>query len=140
MLQFTKQVDYGLQLIVALVKAKKNEPLSLRKFSKDSNISFLFLQRIARALRQAGIVEADKGAYGGYFLKLNPSKIKIKDIIEAVDGKYGVSNCFKDYICPKKNTCEARKIFCIINNDFIKYLSEHTLHDFTKNYETASKV
>lgn len=133
MLQFTKQVDYGLQLVMTLNHLNKKELLSLREFSKDSKISFLFLQRIARKLRQAKIIDAVKGAQGGYYLLANLQKIKLKNLVEAIEGEYAVSNCLKKNChCEKENNCTSRPIFKAVNEQLIDYLNKVVLADFIK--------
>ena len=131
MLQFTKEVDYGLQLVITLAKGSRGDLLSLRTFSKDSEISFLFLQRIAKKLKDAGIVEATKGAQGGYMLKKNPLKISLKEIIEALEGDYAIIHCLRDKNrCKHEKTCESKKVFKKINSHLVDYLEKTKLADF----------
>ncbi len=131
MLQFTKEVDYGLQLVIALAKSEQGELLSLRTFSKDSGISFLFLQRIAKKLKDANIIEAVKGAQGGYILKKNPLKISLKEIVEALEGEYAIVNCLrKKCQCQHEQNCSSVKIFKKINEQLISYLNKTMLADF----------
>ncbi|MFH1947544.1 MAG: Rrf2 family transcriptional regulator [Candidatus Magasanikbacteria bacterium] len=131
MLQFTKEVDYGLQLVITLAKLDNKELLSLRNFSKDTGISFLFLQRIAKKLKDADIIEATKGAQGGYLLKKNPLKISLKEIIEALEGGYAIINCLRGHCgCKREKTCESRKVFKKINSHLVDYLEKTRLADF----------
>jgi len=133
MLQFNKEVDYGLQLILALMELKPSELLSLRKFSKDSHISFLFLQRIAKKLREANMIEAVKGAHGGYNLIVKPKKLTIKDVIEAIEGEYAVANCLKSLChCPKEKTCRSQQVFKVINQHLIEYLDSLSIYDISR--------
>lgn len=131
MLQFTKEVDYGLQLVITLSKLDNKELLSLRNFSKDTGISFLFLQRIAKKLKDANIIEATKGAQGGYTLKKNPLKVSLKEIIEALEGDYAIIHCLRGKCgCKREKTCESRKVFKKINNHLVDYLEKMKLSDF----------
>ncbi|MBD3311756.1 MAG: Rrf2 family transcriptional regulator [Candidatus Magasanikbacteria bacterium] len=131
MFHFSKEVDYTFQLTIALAKLDSGEYLSLRKFSQESNISFLFLQKIARSLRKSGIIGSLRGAHGGYFLKRKPENITLKEIIEIIDGPSGVVGCLrKGGFCPNKNTCTARNVFKYVNNKFINSISEKKLAEF----------
>ena len=132
MLQFTKEVDYGIQFIFALSSLKKEELLSLRNFSKDTKISFLFLQRIAKKLREAGLVESTKGACGGYRLAIDYKNITVKEIVEALEGEYAVANCLKSNCgckCDHADTCCSKKVFKAVNDKLKKYLKELKLSD-----------
>ena len=89
----TRQTDYALQLILALRRATAEKPLSLKHFAKDSSISFLILQKVARALRQWHIVAACKGRDGGYYLKKPVAEITVREVMEAVEGLLATAGC-----------------------------------------------
>lgn len=132
MLQFTKETDYGIQLLLALSKLKNGQVLSLRKFSAANSISFLFLQKVVRKLREAGLVKSSKGARGGYNLKKSLNKISLKEAVEAVDGECAVSNCLRqepDCRCVKENNCGVKRVFCEVNEHFNSYLKKVKLSD-----------
>ena len=130
MLQFTKEIDYSIQFISALKKLKEKELLSLHNFSKQEKISFLFLQRIVKKLREAGLVESTKGACGGYKLAIDYKDINVKQIIEALEGEYAVIDCLKENCqCKKTGKCFSQKVFKKINNQLIKYLKDLKLKD-----------
>jgi len=138
MLQFTKEVDYGIQLISALAKLDKGQLLSLHKFTDDANISFLFLQRIAKKLRMAGLIMSVKGAQGGYKLNKDFKKINVKEIVEALEGECAVSNCLKTGCgcgcgCNRADTCCSKKIFKAINDKLMKFMEEMKVSEVIGN-------
>lgn len=133
MLQFNKELDYAIQLLLHLLNLKKRELLSLRKFSEGSKISFLFLQRIAKKLRAAKIIEAVKGAHGGYYLAVDPKKITLKNVIEAVEGDYALTGCLKAGChCVREKECLAKPVFKNINQQMISYLNSQSLASLQK--------
>jgi|SRR3989339_211826 len=132
MLQFTKEADYGLQLVLALTKMSPGQLLSLKKFSQDSNISFLFLQRIAKKLREAGIIRANKGARGGYGLSPDWPEFSLRQVMESVEGSCAIMDCLRPGCACKrchKETCVARKIFGEINQRWLALLSQMKLKE-----------
>lgn len=130
MIKISKQTDYALQFLIELSNLEKNELLGLRMFSTKSSISFLFLQKIARAMRKADLIIAEKGKNGGYKLKKPISKISLNDVIEAVEGPYGPTDCSKlNGICKRSSKCTIKKGMSKINADLIKYLKKITLEN-----------
>jgi len=129
MLQITKQVDYGIQLLLAVNPCKHSDPISLRKFAFERNISFLFLQKIAGKLKKAGIIGAVKGSKGGYFLAKDESLITIKSVIEALEGKKEITECIdKQYIpCPLIEHCKSKKPLAKLQDEIAEVLSRYTL-------------
>jgi Rrf2 family protein len=133
MIKISKQTDYAFQLILELSKLDKNAILSLKKFSIKSNISFLFLQKIAKSLREAGIIKSIKGQGGGYMLNKDIEKISIKEVIEAVDGSCGMVECVKeDSCCGKKDCCSIKDGMSKISTQMEKILENTSVASIIK--------
>lgn len=130
MIKISKQIDYAFQLIAELAKLKNNVSLSLKKFSLNSSISFLFLQKIAKLLREAGIIRSIKGKNGGYMLIKPAEKISVKEVIEAVEGSYSAVNCVSRVKrCEKNKQCNMKSGFQIINKQIIEYFEKLKITD-----------
>lgn len=130
MIKISKQADYAFQLIVELAKLEKNASLSLKKFSLQSNISFLFLQKIAKSLREANIIRSIKGKNGGYMLIKSPAKISIKEVIESVEGPYSTVDCAGSAKGCKRNAkCRLKPGFKRINKQINEYFKNLKVSD-----------
>ena len=129
MIKISKQTDYALQFLIELSKLKKGELLGLRKFSNKSSISFLFLQKIAKSLKTAGLIEAMQGKSGGYYLNKSIKRISLKEVIEAVGGQYGVADCSKDCNCDHTKTCNLKEGLDKVNKQVIKYIDSLKISD-----------
>lgn len=92
MFNLKRETDYAVQLIQFLY-GKKVKFSSLREFSKKSGISFWFLQKIARKLNLAGIIEAEQGVKGGYKLSAPAKELNLYKIFEAIEGKPFLTPC-----------------------------------------------
>lgn len=131
MLKMSKQVDYGLQFLTALESTSKDHTLSLRTFSKENSISFLFLQKIAGSLKKAGIVGSVQGAGGGYYLTKNIAKLTVRDVIEAVEGPYALALCQKESgACTKEHDCSIKEPLSKMRDDIATYLEGVSVKDF----------
>ncbi len=104
--------------------------MSLNKISKNTKISFLFLQKIARKLRLAGLIEAHQGVEGGYRLKIESKKISLKKIIEATEGKCCIIACNNEKkldCCPGDSSTPSQKKLIKINKKIVKILDQTKL-------------
>lgn len=133
-LHLTQKVDYGVTLLVHLAK---KSPLSIKKVSDDSHLSFLFLQKIARSLQQAGIIKAERGKYGGYTLVKTPAELSLKEIIEALEGPIAIVPCLKTEndqcptnLCKHISYCAVRPTFYQINQEILANLTSKKLTNF----------
>lgn len=92
MFQLRKETNYAIQFLQALAK-HEHRPLSLNDVALSTQISFLFLQKIARKLRLSGLIKSAHGKNGGYQLAISVKKITFKKIIEVMEGRRGIIIC-----------------------------------------------
>lgn len=77
---------YGLTIMIELAKNNGNGPLSLKTIAKENNLSEHYLEQLVAPLRNAGLVQSVRGAYGGYVLAKQPDQITAGDIIRILEG------------------------------------------------------
>jgi len=117
--------------MVCLAKNKKII-LPLKEISKKEGISFDYLEKIFSKLEKSGLVKAKKGVQGGYFLGRKPSKIKLGEIIRALEGEMALVKCTntqKRYFCPRDKKCLTKTFWKKIQNSLNKALDSLTLAD-----------
>lgn len=126
MLGLTKNIDYGLELMITLAKNFKKGPVSLRQIAKEKKIPYKFLGQLASTLRQTGLVEAKEGKGGGYFLIDPPKKISIAEIVEVLGGPVEVGFCGG---CPRSGVCGQKDIWTEVGDKVRDTIEEKTLED-----------
>ena len=119
-LNLTKKADYGLFLLTVLAK-KKLGMKSIKVIADGNNLSFSFLQKIARILQKGGLITAGRGKFGGYRLMKKPEEITLKEILETLEGPIAITPCFMK---TPNNLCCAHKQFCAIKNGLKKINDE----------------
>lgn len=129
-LHLTQKVDYALIILMNLAKNSK-ESVSIRQIATSSQLSFLFLQKIASILQKNKIITAERGKYGGYKLTKDPNKLTIKEIIEAMEGPIAIIPCLKSFsepeCCRKNKNCEIKSGLQKINQEIEGFLAKKTL-------------
>lgn len=78
--------EYGIMAALDLALANGTAPIQAKTIAERQGIPVRFLEHVLRELRHAGLVESARGAHGGYRLALPASKIRLGDIIQAVEG------------------------------------------------------
>ncbi len=128
MFSLRKETDYALQLLKLLAKNSK-KAVSLKEAADATGLSFLFLQKIARKLRLAGVIFAELGVGGGYKLKMAANKLTLKKVISVVEGGCSLLACCEKGECKRKNTCMIGKKAKVVNNKILKILDSVKLSD-----------
>ncbi len=62
------------------------EPVKGERLAEAQGIPLQFLEHILLELKHARLIQARRGAKGGYWLARDPSEITIADVIRAVEG------------------------------------------------------
>ena len=132
-MRISKKSQYGLRAMVYLAKFP-GKIFSLKKISKAEGISFDYLEKIFSKLEKSGLVKGKKGVGGGYFLTKKPKKIRIGEIIKALEGELVLVNCLK-YFCPKEKKCLSKKFWQKLNQVINSALDSVTLADLLKSQE-----
>jgi Rrf2 family protein len=82
------RVDYGLRAVVELAAADAapERPVTAERLATAQDIPPKFLESILLQLRRGGIVNAQRGSEGGYWLARPATEIALGDVIRVIDG------------------------------------------------------
>ena len=105
MLKLSTKGRYGSRLMLNLARhqAEGKESVILKNISKEEDISIRYLEQIIISLKIRKLVTSTRGAGGGYALARHRSKIKLLEILEALEGDLSLVDCVDDPDC-----CERR--------------------------------
>src|SRR5215208_5202530 len=93
---FTTKAEYGVRLLVQLGAQGGRQPVSLKAIAEAELLPLAYLERIAALLKKAGIVEATRGAHGGYVLAHPAEDITMDQVVLALEGHIAPMDCFFD--------------------------------------------
>lgn len=133
-MKFTRQEEIAI-LVVSVLGNHIGETVPVSDIAKDHGVSVLFLKKILRELRQAGIVQSKEGIGGGYTLVKQPKDISVLDVFTAVDGTKDASFITSEThryntLCPLQPDCLPQQIRQLISTAFLTYLSHITIDAF----------
>lgn len=77
---------YGLTIIIELGRNYGEGPVPLRKIAETHGLSEAYLEQLISLLRNSGLVQSVRGAYGGYMLSRPPKTISAGDVIRVLEG------------------------------------------------------
>jgi len=134
---FSKKCEHGLQAILFMATKDIECVCPAEEISNKLNIPKEFISKILQSLTESGIVESKKGKSGGFKLAKHPSKIKLIDIVEAIDGLESFNTCVLGFSeCSSKNPCPVHdqwgdlrvKAYEMLSSETIDKLKEKTLN------------
>ena len=84
-MRVTAKAEYAVRAVMELA-AGGGEPVKRDAIVAAQAIPAKFLENILAELRNAGLVESQRGSEGGYWLARPPAEISIADVMRAVEG------------------------------------------------------
>ena len=112
------------------------QPVTLAEISERQDISLAYLEQLFVRLRRAGLVESVRGPGGGYLLAQPPAKLRISDVMAAVDERLNAMGC--DGKWEEGQGCGKSKEACLTHNLW-EQLSAH-VHVFLSQTTIADVV
>jgi Rrf2 family protein len=87
-MRLSARVDYALRAVVELAAATDGprRPVTADALAQAQEIPPKFLESILLQLRRGGIVNAQRGPEGGYWLARPANEISLADVIRVIDG------------------------------------------------------
>ena len=92
MLRVTKLTDYATVVLTVLASAP-DAVASAADLAERAGLEAPTVAKLLKPLAQAGLVEAFRGANGGYRLARAPEDISLIEIVEAMEGPLGMTEC-----------------------------------------------
>jgi Rrf2 family protein len=101
-----RNTDYALRAMVELADRFGNGPVATKELSDRQNIPYQLACKLLQRLNKARIVKSTMGPAGGFVLSSNPSKITVRQVVEAVQGPVRLNRCLLDKkLCPLSRNC-----------------------------------
>ncbi len=129
MLRVTKLTDYATVVLTVLASAPE-AVLSATGLAERAGLETPTVAKLLKPLAQAGLVQAFRGAAGGYRLARPAAKISLVEIVEAMEGPLAMTECsIHDGHCGIEQSCGARANWRRINDVVADTLRRITLAD-----------
>lgn len=92
-MHLTKKSTYALQGLVYLASRERGAIVSLATVAEVQALPATFLAKIFQDLARHGVLEADRGRGSGYTLRRAPTEVRVREIVEAVEGPMALRKC-----------------------------------------------
>lgn len=129
MLRMSKLADYGTVLLVAMARS----PDAVRSVGTLASVTRIPAPTVAKLMKtfvRGGLAVSLRGANGGYLLRRAPEQVTLADVIVAVDGPFGMTECSAvPGLCTQEPTCAARANWQKVNRLVLDALRQVSLAD-----------
>jgi Rrf2 family protein len=135
-MKLSKKGEYALRSLINLgIAAEMNRKLvQVSELAESEQLPVKFLEQIFQVLREAGIVESQRGKFGGYRLARPARKIFIGEVVRLIDGPLAPISCvsqtaYEPCTCPDEAHCGLRMLMVDVRNAIADILDRYSLAD-----------
>ena len=136
----TTTTKHAFRALVVLAARGGEEAVLGRDLAALAKIPANYLSKILVDLGRSGLVDATRGAGGGYRLAIAPDRIPLIRVVEIFEGVRARPDCILgcDHGCSDDNPCSAHEAWRDIKRAYVRFLEETTLADIARHATAPS--
>ena len=138
MIILSKLADYGVIVAAELAAAPERQGTAAH-LAASTRLPQATVAKVLKALAHAGIVAGSRGAAGGYRLARAADAVSVAEVVAAIDGDIGITQCTSHpteahpATCERTHFCPTRPHWQRINSAVSAALSAVTLADMVSD-------
>jgi Rrf2 family protein len=131
---------YGLRALLDLALHQGEGLVLLKDIARREEVSLPYLEHVITPLIAAGLVKSMRGARGGVSLLKPPSKIKLSEVVELLEGSITPVDCVNNPAsCHRSAFCVTRDIWVEVKEAMSQVLDSTTLQDLVERQERKGR-
>jgi len=132
MLRLSKLTDYGTVIMTHMAR-QPARVYSAAEVATAIGVTVPTAGKILKTLARENLLQSLRGAHGGYLLSRPPDQISIAQVIDALEGPVGVTECSAALgLCAQESSCSLRANWQRVNQVIRHVLNNLTLADMTQ--------
>ncbi len=144
-MKLTAQEEYGLRCLLQVARAARAESITIAEIAERESLTFAYVAKLMRLLREAGFVTSIRGKSGGYRLTKPADELRINEVIDGL-GEHLNDGCKcgrykgKSEECVHAGDCATRALWTAADQLLHAFLANWTLADLLCPESTMSRV
>jgi Rrf2 family transcriptional regulator, cysteine metabolism repressor len=136
-LHFSTRGEYGVRLMVELARHYGSGPVSLSEMADHESLPRPYLEQLVVSLREAGLVTSTRGAHGGYELARHPARIRMGEVVTALEGPIAPMVCASQDphpadLCERMGYCTVDRLWRRVRDAVVSALDSTTLDELAQ--------
>ena len=143
-MQFTAQEEYGLRCLLRLAAAGDAASMTIPEIAHAEGVSQAYAAKLLRALREGGLVIAERGQAGGYRLSRPPEKISAAQALAVLGGRFYEGQFCEKFTgqedeCAHTLNCSIRSLWRAVQTVVDQVLKNTSLKDLIRTEEQMDR-
>ncbi|HTE85773.1 MAG TPA: Rrf2 family transcriptional regulator [Dehalococcoidia bacterium] len=122
--------DYGIRALIELALHYGSGTIQSAEIAARQRIPEPYLDQILTSLRRSGFIRSVRGPQGGHELIRDPLSLRLREVIEALEGSLNPIDCLEDSsACTRGGGCAQRGVWEEIRQATTAILDRTTVAD-----------
>jgi Rrf2 family protein len=126
LIKITEATNLAVHALAYLSAPKRTDLCSVSEIARDLDVSEAHLAKVLQRLVKHHFIRSSRGAKGGFILAGDPAKIRLLDVLEAIDGPLSANSCSLGRPLCRPGTCLFKGLTATIRN----HLERATISDY----------
>ncbi|WP_369927041.1 SUF system Fe-S cluster assembly regulator [Xanthomonas sp. NCPPB 2632] len=138
MLRVSRLTDYA-TVVMTCIAVHPADVLSTAQIAEEARLELPTVSKVLKLLGHAGLVESFRGVNGGYRLARPAEAISLADIVEAIEGAIGMTECsVAQGQCERQSQCGVSESWRSVSGAIGSVLRAMTLAQMLADRPAAS--
>ncbi len=133
-MQFNITTDYAIRFLLCM--GNMSSPVSGNTVAEQAKIPPKYLLKIARRLREAGLLGSLAGAKGGYYLRKTLREITLYEVLRIMEPTIKISRCLE----PDSYCCRGASADCKMHRYYERIQEELESRWFSRSLEEITDM
>ncbi len=135
-MRLSTRMCYGTRALLELSVNYGLGEMSLASISQSQDLPLKYLEQLMHSLKSGGLIQAVRGAKGGYSLARPPRKIHLSEVYNCLEGPATTVDCvLHEDICDRTDFCPTRPVWTKMHEAIMGTLDSVTLQDLLDEAE-----
>lgn len=131
---YSQSSKYAIRAFVNLASLPEGQFAMVKNIAEEEQIPAHFLAKILQGIARKGLLKSSKGPTGGFCLNVSPKKLKLIDIVDAVDGRSNFTACAGGLAeCNSARACSLCDRWKPVQSRIMVFLDKTSIADLVKD-------
>jgi Rrf2 family protein len=130
---------YGLRAMAVLASLQPGESLAAEPLAERTAVPRQYLSKVMRKLVVAGLVRGQRGRGGGFMLLRPPGKVRLVDVLKALDLELDGGCAFGFAQCDPKNPCALHPLWSKLQGSLASWAEGSSLAELQPAARSPAK-
>jgi len=137
----SRTAKYTIRAFVHLAGLRKGAFATNKDIARLENLPAPHMSKILQYFARTGVLRSVKGPTGGFALDLDPSEIRLLDIVGPLDGLVMYRRCITGLAkCSEDMPCSMHDSWASLRSEILAYMERTTIADLARALELKRRA